>query len=48
MDLEEPTADDVASYAAEAGVPESYVEKTLEKLRRAGEVTVSGGVYRKL
>jgi hypothetical protein len=48
VDLEEPTADDVASYAAEAGVPESYVEKTLEKLRRAGEVTVSGGVYRKL
>ena len=47
-DLEEPTADDVVAYAAEAGVPESYAEKTLEKLRRAGEVTVSGGVYRKL
>ena len=47
-DLEEPTADDVVAYAAEAGVPEEYVEKTLEKLRRAGEVTVSGGVYRKL
>lgn len=47
-DLEEPTADDVVAYAAEAGVPREYVERTLEKLRRAGEVTVSGGVYRKL
>jgi hypothetical protein len=47
-DLEEPTADDVAAYAAEEGVPESYVERALEKLKRAGEVTESGGVYRAL
>ena len=47
-DLEEPTAADVRAYAAEAGVPESYVETALEKLRRAGEVTESDGVYRKL
>ena len=47
-DLEEPTAADVRAYAAEAGVPESYVETALEKLRRAGEVTESNGVYRKL
>ena len=47
-DIEEPTAADVRAYAAEAGVPESYVETALEKLRRAGEVTESNGVYRKL
>ena len=47
-ELEEPTAADVRAYAAEAGVPESYVETALEKLRRAGEVTESNGVYRKL
>lgn len=47
-DLEEPTADAVREYAAEAGVPESYVERALEKLRRAGEVTESDGVYRTL
>jgi predicted Zn-ribbon and HTH transcriptional regulator len=47
-ELEEPTAADVRAYAAEAGVPESYVEKALEKLRRAGEVTESDGVYRRL
>ncbi|PSQ43641.1 replication protein H [Halobacteriales archaeon SW_5_68_122] len=47
-ELEEPTATDVRAYATEAGVPESYVETALEKLRRAGEVTESGGVYRRL
>lgn len=47
-DLDAPTAEDVVAYAETAGVPESYVEKTLEKLQRAGEVTVSDGVYRKL
>ena len=47
-ELEEPTAADVRAYATEAGVPESYVETALEKLRRAGEVTESGGVYRRL
>ena len=43
-----PTAEDVVEYATDAGVPESYVERTLEKLERAGEVTVTDGVYRRL
>lgn len=43
-----PTAEDVLAYATDAGVPESYAEKTLAKLRRAGEVTVTDGVYRRL
>jgi hypothetical protein len=43
-----PTGADVCAYAADAGVSEAYVEKTLEKLRRAGEVTVTDGVYRRL
>jgi hypothetical protein len=47
-DLDEPTLEDVVAYAEEAGVPESYVERALEKLERAGEVTESGGVYRSL
>ena len=45
---ERPTAEDVVAYATDAGVPESYVERTLEKLERAGEVTVTDGVYRRL
>ncbi|QLD90626.1 replication protein H [Natronomonas salina] len=45
---ERPTAEDVVTYATDAGVPESYVERTLEKLERAGEVTVTDGVYRRL
>ena len=47
-DLEEPTADAVVSYATDAGVPESYVRRALERLRRAGEVTEKDGVYRQL
>ncbi|MEF8809149.1 DUF5817 domain-containing protein [Natronomonas sp.] len=47
-DLDEPTADDVVAYAADEGVSESYVERALDKLKRAGEVTESGGVYRPL
>lgn len=47
-ELEEPTDDAVVEYAGAAGVPESYAERALEKLRRAGEVTESNGVYRKL
>ena len=46
--LEEPTRDKIVEYAAASGVPESYVERALEKLRRAGTVTRSDGVYRKL
>lgn len=47
-ELEEPTEDDIVAYAADAGVSEPYVERTLEKLQRAGEVTRTDGSYRKL
>jgi DNA replicative helicase MCM subunit Mcm2 (Cdc46/Mcm family) len=45
---EEPTAEDIVAYATERGVPESYVRNALEKLQRRGEVTESGGTYRRL
>jgi hypothetical protein len=45
-ELDEPTAEDVRAYASEQGVPESYTEKALRKLVRAGEVTEHRGVYR--
>jgi len=47
-ELDEPTAAAVREYAAEAGVEGSYVDRALSKLQRAGEVTESDGVYRKL
>ena len=47
-ELDSPSEADVIAYAAERGVPESYTEKTLQKLVRAGEVTESGGTYRLL
>ena len=47
-ELDSPSESDVVAYAAERGVPESYTEKTLQKLVRAGEVTESGGRYRLL
>jgi hypothetical protein len=47
-DLEEPTETDLKAYATAAGVDESYVETALEKLRRAGDVTRTNGVYRKI
>lgn len=47
-ELEEPTAEAIRAYAGEAGVPASYVDRTLEKLQRAGTVTETDGVYRKL
>ncbi|MFC6955427.1 DUF5817 domain-containing protein [Halorubellus litoreus] len=46
--LDEPTLDDVAAYASEHGVEREYVERALEKLERAGEVSRSGGTYRQL
>ncbi|KYH26554.1 hypothetical protein HAPAU_16530 [Halalkalicoccus paucihalophilus] len=45
---EEPTAGAITAYASERGVPESYVERALEKLVRAGELSESGGRYRRL
>lgn len=46
--LSEPTAEEIVEYSSERGVPESYTERALEKLVRAGEVTENGGVYRLL
>lgn len=45
---ENATAETVIAYAIERGVPASYVERALEKLVRAGELTESGGRYRRL
>ena len=47
-ELEAPTARAIREYAAEAGVEASYVDRALRKLERAGEVTETDGVYRKL
>lgn len=47
-ELDAPTEDDVKEYAADAGVSSEYAERALEKLVRAGEVTESGGAYRRL
>lgn len=47
-DLDEPTTDDVVAYASEHGVESDYVERALEKLVRAGEVSESHGTYRLL
>jgi hypothetical protein len=45
-ELEAPDRDAVVAYAGDRGVAADYVETGLEKLRRAGEVTESGGTYR--
>jgi len=47
-ELDRPTESAVIEYAADAGVPASYVEAALERLRRRGEVTESDGRYRRL
>jgi predicted nucleic acid-binding Zn-ribbon protein len=47
-ELDDPTEERIVSYAAERGVPADYTETALERLRRAGEVAVSEGVYRRL
>jgi len=47
-DLDAPTEQAVIEYAADAGVPESYVTEALERLRRNGEVIESDGRYRRL
>jgi len=46
--LESPTADDVADYAAERGVPAEAARDLLEKLTRRGEASESRGTYRLL
>jgi len=47
-EFDTPTEDDIVAYAAAADVPERYAERTLEKLRRAGDVTRTNGGYRRL
>ncbi len=47
-EIDSPTEADVIEYAARSDVAEAYVERTLEKLRRSGEVTRTDGVYRRL
>jgi DNA replicative helicase MCM subunit Mcm2 (Cdc46/Mcm family) len=47
-ELEEPTREDIVAHATAAGIPESRVERALEKLHRNGEITRTDGVYREL
>ncbi|MFB6082376.1 MAG: DUF5817 domain-containing protein [Halanaeroarchaeum sp.] len=47
-DLEDPDEAAVVEYAAEHGVPADYVRSALAKLVRAGEVSETGGTYRRL
>jgi DNA replicative helicase MCM subunit Mcm2 (Cdc46/Mcm family) len=47
-DLDQPTEDEIVTYATERGVPAEYVRDALEKLTRRGEVTESRGTYRLL
>ncbi|WP_255170379.1 DUF5817 domain-containing protein [Natrononativus amylolyticus] len=47
-DLERPTEAEVVEYAGERGVDAGYAEAALEKLVRSGEVSESGGRYRRL
>jgi DNA-directed RNA polymerase subunit RPC12/RpoP len=45
---EHATSETITAYAADRGVPEDYVEQTLEKLVRAGELTQHQREYRRL
>ena len=47
-ELDRPTEDEIAEFAGEHGAPRGFVESALEKLRRRGEVSESGGRYRLL
>ncbi|MFC4248696.1 DUF5817 domain-containing protein [Natribaculum luteum] len=47
-ELDRPTEAEVITYADDRGVPADYVERALEKLHRRGEVSESGGRYRRL
>ena len=46
--LDTPSEAEVVEYAQQRGVPPAYTRRALEKLVRAGEVTVSDGHYRPL
>lgn len=45
---ERPDAATIRAYAVEHGVPEAYVDRALEKLRRAGEISETAEGYRRL
>lgn len=47
-ELDEPTAAELTAYAEAAGLEEGFVERALDRLRRAGEVTRTDEGYRKL
>lgn len=47
-ELDEPTAAEVKAFAAEHDVSGDYVERALQKLRRAGDVTRTDDGYRLL
>ncbi|KAB1198613.1 MULTISPECIES: DUF5817 domain-containing protein [Haloferax] len=47
-DGDRPTEDEVVAAATERGVPEEKARDLLEKLRRRGDVSESGGRYRLL
>ncbi|CQH60486.1 uncharacterized protein HHUB_3221 [Halobacterium hubeiense] len=47
-ELDEPTESEVKAFAAEHGVGGDYVERALDKLRRAGDVTETDGGLRLL
>lgn len=47
-ELDHPTREEIVEYADSAGVSADYVEKSIDKLVRYGEVTTSGGRYRLL
>ncbi|KAB1187934.1 MULTISPECIES: DUF5817 domain-containing protein [Haloferax] len=47
-DGDRPSEDEIVAVASERGVPEERARDLLEKLRRRGEVSESGGRYRLL
>lgn len=47
-ELDRPTEAEIVDWVADHGVERDYVERTLEKLARNGDVTVNGGRYRLL
>ena len=47
-EVERPTEDEIVAAASERGVPAEKARDLLEKLRRRGEVSESGGRYRLL
>ena len=46
--LDRPTEREIVAYATERDVPSEYTERVLEKLRRRGDVSETGGRYRLL